>query len=412
MPRRSSTPGIRKRGDSYEAQLRVKGFPSETRTFDRLADAETWIIKSKAAMRSQKWQDGRKARETPFVDLLQKYLDEECPKMASGDNQQYKVLAMMEHKLFSKPVSAITPEDIDSYKKERVCARMAASTINIELSLLSSVFKMARRHGFPNLGNPASADLIPRMKRPPEATRDRTGTEEEVNEILRNSDSSFLRPFVILLLETAARRSDLIRLRWESVDLDSDTPSVHFVYTKNDQPRRIPLSPKAAKVLEALPGLRKGPIFKKVKWKPEGPQDDGANAPALRADSVTQAWIRARDRAGESNPDLRDLRLHDNRHTAITYLVQDTDLKPLEVAAISGHKDIRVLKRYFNPDAAKLSRKLGWQRSEEKTEQATESLRIVVRKDGNEYVAIIGDVEARAPSAKEAKALALELTAD
>jgi integrase len=195
------------------------------------------------------------------------------------------------------------------------------------------------------------------------------------------------------------------------VDLDSDTPSAHFLNTKNKDPRQIPLSPKAVKIIETLPGPRIGPVFKQTKWLPT-PEDDGTYAPALRADSTTQAWIRARERAGEKNPALLDLRLHDHRHTAITRLVEDTDLKNVEVAAISGHKDSRQLQRYYNARADRLSEKLGWNKSAGTADaKQTDGAKVVIRKlpDG-QWVASLGDIEIVAPTAKEARETLKELT--
>ena len=138
--------------------------------------------------------------------------------------------------------------------------------------------------------------------------------------------------------------------------------------------------------------------------------------PALRADSVTQAWIRARVRAGEKNPAVLDLRVHDHRHTAITRLVEETTLKNVEVAAISGHKDSRQLQRYYNSRAEKLSEKLGWNRSantsplNESPPLSVDETKIVIRKlaDG-QWSASFGDIEIVAPTAKEARATLNEL---
>lgn len=406
---------VRPHGEGWQVQVRKKGFPSQTRTFDKMADAIAWEQTTQSSMTSGLWQDSKKARETPFPDLLLRYELEEAPKKRSRISQEYLLQGLREVKRFQKPVSAISSEDIAAFRNERVKAGYAASTIRTQLSILSKVFKVAKTEwGYNSLGNPAAADSVSRPELPPGASRTRTGTEKEVEEVLQNSESLFLRPFVLLLLETAARRSDLCRLRWEQVNLGSDTPSAHFLDTKNKEPRKIPLSPKAVKIIESLPGPRKGPVFKQKDWHPTA-EDDGSVAPALRADSVTQAWIRARERAGEKNPEVLDLRLHDHRHTAITRLVEETSLKNVEVAAISGHKDSRQLQRYYNSRAEKLSEKLGWNRSAEVAEgtPSTEGPKIVIRKQADgQWSASLGDIEIIAPTAKEARETLKDLAAE
>ena len=62
---------------------------------------------------------------------------------------------------------------------------------------------------------------------------------------------------------------------------------------------------------------------------------------------------RARDRAG-----ITDLRFHDLRHTATTRLFE-RGLGIMEVASITGHEDLKMLKRYTHLRAEDLVERLG-----------------------------------------------------
>ena len=70
-------------------------------------------------------------------------------------------------------------------------------------------------------------------------------------------------------------------------------------------------------------------------------------------DTLTQYMIRARKLAG-----VTDLRIHDGRHEGTTKLAEKLQ-NVLELSAVTGHKDLKSLKRYFNPRAAEMARKLG-----------------------------------------------------
>jgi integrase len=61
----------------------------------------------------------------------------------------------------------------------------------------------------------------------------------------------------------------------------------------------------------------------------------------------------AAKRAGVTN-----VRFHDLRHTAITRLSEKLP-NLIELAAVSGHKSLSMLKRYYHPNATKLAEKLG-----------------------------------------------------
>ena len=88
----------------------------------------------------------------------------------------------------------------------------------------------------------------------------------------------------------------------------------------------MPLSRKAGSVLAALrpsEETKSGPVF-----------------PGLTTEAIKRAFVRACDRAG-----LVDFHFHDLRHEATSRLFEK-GLNPMEVASITGHKTLQMLKRY------------------------------------------------------------------
>lgn len=69
--------------------------------------------------------------------------------------------------------------------------------------------------------------------------------------------------------------------------------------------------------------------------------------------TVEQVFERARDKAK-----LEDLRFHDLRHTATSRLAKKVP-NVIELAAITGHANVGMLKRYYHVTAEELARKLG-----------------------------------------------------
>ena len=65
------------------------------------------------------------------------------------------------------------------------------------------------------------------------------------------------------------------------------------------------------------------------------------------------SWEHARHRAR-----LTDLRFHDLRHEAVSRLFEK-GLNVVEVGTISGHKELRVLRRYTHLRASSLAERLG-----------------------------------------------------
>jgi integrase len=150
----------------------------------------------------------------------------------------------------------------------------------------------------------------------------------------------WLPPIVQLALETAMRQGELIRLHWEHIDLNRRT--AHLPDTKNGEARTVPLSTNAIRVLRALPRSPHGQVF-----------------PGITTEAIKRAYIRAVRRTG-----IEDLRFHDLRHEATTRLFEN-GLNIMEVATITGQKDLRMLRmlrmlrRYTHLKAEDLAMKLG-----------------------------------------------------
>lgn len=98
---------------------------------------------------------------------------------------------------------------------------------------------------------------------------------------------------------------------------------------KNGYSRTIPLTSLAITLLEGL----------------ERAED---RVFPITASALKMAWGRITKLA-----DLRDLRFHDLRHEAVSRLFE-LGLSGPEVAAISGHRDMRMLMRYAHADFRKL----------------------------------------------------------
>ena len=200
-----------------------------------------------------------------------------------------------------------------------------------ELLVLRHVFEVARREwAIPIRENPFKRIRLPQDARPRE--RRLLGEDEtKLYAAIGKRSSWYLRPLLVLLVETGMRRGELLSIRWRDVDFANGTALI--LMTKNGHPRRIPLTPNALKTLESLP-QRDERLF---------PVDSNA---------IRLAWERLRARAG-----LTDLRLHDLRHEAVSRFFE-LGLTVPEVAMISGHREPRMLCRYTHLQPEQVSLKL------------------------------------------------------
>jgi integrase len=155
---------------------------------------------------------------------------------------------------------------------------------------------------------------------------------------------------IAFLLETASRRSEALELPWSHVNCVDHT--AFFPDTKNSFPRRVPIQKFTMDLLAMLPR-------------------SGEKVFPLSIGSVKGAWnriceragLRERDRSNEKNC-LNDLHIHDLRHEGLSRTAEAghaTAGKPftlIDLQAISGHRDLRMLARYAHLCAKHLAKRL------------------------------------------------------
>lgn len=134
----------------------------------------------------------------------------------------------------------------------------------------------------------------------------------------------------LLALETAMRAGEVFSLEWGRVNIPQRYVTLHM--TKNGTSRHVPLSTRAVELLNAMPKVS-GSVF------------------GVKAASADTLFRKARKRAG-----LSGFVFHDTRHVACTRLAKK--LHVLDLARMIGHKDIKMLMRYYNESATEIAKRL------------------------------------------------------
>lgn len=324
---------IRQRSGVWQARIRRKGYPDEVSSFDTKTEAQTWARRIESAMDQGAYQIIHSARNILLTDILQRYVEEVSPTKRSEKREKQAIQFMQRQKMAAYSMEKLTPAIVASYRDERL-KTVAPATIIRELSILSSVISHARKEwGIPT-ANPCA--LVRKPATPKGRTRLLTADEEarlisELQPVRRRSP--WMAPLVLLALETAMRRGELLSMRWENVNLQTQTALLPM--TKNGTARVVPLSRKAIAVLLTLPCAETGPVF------------------PLSYMVVNNCFVDACKRARIVN-----LHFHDLRHTATSRLAEKLP-NVIELASVTGHQTIQMLKRYYHPKAEVLARKLG-----------------------------------------------------
>lgn len=323
----------RQRNGKWQARVLRDGYPDQTKTFATKSDAEKWARAIESEIDKGQFVNVSEAQRTTLGDVIARYLVEVTPSMKGALEDTIRLKAMMRKPVARWSMANLSAVRIAAYRDERL-KEVSAGTVIRELAYLSSIINHARKEWGINVPNPVQ------MVRKPQSpqSRSRVLTDDEVSKLLialepTGRRSHWTKPAVQLALATAMRRGELLSLRWDHVDLQNQTAFLSD--TKNGESRTVPLSTAAVQVLAGLPRHISGTVI------------------PVKFFTLDAAFKRARKRAG-----LDDVRFHDLRRTAITRMAEKLP-NVIELAAVSGHKSLMVLKRYYRPTASELAQKLG-----------------------------------------------------
>jgi integrase len=341
---------IRKKGDfQWHVQIRKIGYSPLTRTFISEKSAIEFAREIESAMDRGTYQELSDSSSTMIKTLAEKYVNEITPtkKNKVEDERLMKVVISEFGKLY---LSNLKPLMIKNWLDELKNKGRASSTINHHLSALSSLIDTATKEwGYLLPNNPCK--LVKRM--PSGKARDRRliyGEEQRILEECALSRNASLLPAVLLSIYTGMRQGELFSLEWENINLENRT--AELIDTKNGEDRTIPLSSKAAAVFESINRERKGKVFKCS-------QHGVASALRNALDRARTKYLSECKNSGTEpkNGFLEGLRPHDLRHEATSRFFEK-DLNVMEVASITGHKTLSMLKRYTHLKAENLAKKL------------------------------------------------------
>lgn len=325
----------RKRGPhQWEARVRKKGYPTQCRTFETKKEAMAWASMIEAEMARGVFVSRAEAENTTLAELLDRYAREVTPSKKGAKKELQRLRQLRADPLGLRIVASIRGVDIAAFRDRRL-KDVKPSTVIRDLNLLSHVFNIAMKEwNIALASNPVAQ--VRRPKVTASSRRDRRlgpGEEQRLLRSCQQDPGPWLKAAVELAIETGMRRGELVRLRWDDVDLR--IPSVRIRDSKNGEGRVVPLSARAVSVLKRLPSSINGRVFQ-----------------FASADALTMAFRRACARAG-----LKDLRFHDLRHEATSRFFEK-GLNPMQVSAITGHRSPAMLQRYTHLRAEDLAKLL------------------------------------------------------
>jgi integrase len=325
---------LRRRGRRWHVQVRRKGRPNLTRSFQHKSDALAWAREQEFEADKGLPAVHKTLRGITVADIVTRYRDEGVPRKRGAVRETFLLNAFLRHALARVALSDLTTGMVSAYCAERL-KHVKPGTVNRELDILRHALAVARRSWDVPLASNLFADVVRPKSAAPRERRLQSGERERLQASCGQCRNPLIRYLVELALETAMRRGEILSAQWSDVSFEKRT--LHIPITKNGHARTIPLSGAAISVLRSLR---------------EHTDSRADRIIPITENTAKMAWKRLVKRAG-----LADLRFHDLRHEAVSMFFEK-GLSVPEVALISGHRDPRMLFRYTHPRAEDMAAKL------------------------------------------------------
>ena len=325
---------VKKNGkQSFFVRIRMKGKTEATASFERLTDARLWAQHTETAIREGRYATTAEAQKHTVSDLVERYISDVLPRKPKIHNEYACQLKWWQAQIGDVLLSDLTPSLISEQRdllSEKVTNRktiISNARVNRYMATLSPTITTAVKEWEWMEDNPLRK--VSKLKEP--RGRVRYLSDEERERLLtacRESHNPNLYLTVILAMSTGGRQAEIWGLSWKDVDLKNGF--ITFEETKNDEPRSVPLTGYALKL-----------IMKRSKV----PRIDTDLVFPSRVDRHKHFDFRRPFQMALKASEIKDFRWHDLRHCAASYLVMaGVDMRT--VAEILGHKTMQMTQRY------------------------------------------------------------------
>lgn len=328
-----------KKGTSYQATIRVKGYNTLCKTFKKKSDAQIWAEPIEALMKEGKYIENNpeltakidKVKIEYISELISHFRENVAPIRYADANRYYCMFDWWTDKIGCIKVSNLTASDLNACKQILLTEKLEngqprkANTINKYLMCFSAILTHARDELEIIEYNPMSkVKIVPK----PDGRKRYLSIEELAKYLAACKEHSMMiYIFVLIALGTGGRYSEVQHLKVENIDYQNER--VYYLDTKNGTSRGVHIEPEVLALLKQYcidNNIDSGYIFK-----------------GKRGNSL--AFIRGVLYQIIEDIGLEDFTVHDMRHTFASYSAMN-GATLLDIAELLGQKSLSVARRY------------------------------------------------------------------
>ena len=316
--------GIYKRGNVYwiryvglDGQMHLESSGSK-----KLREAQVLLTTRKNAVLEGKAPEVKKIANYSFRELAEKYTEWMSVRHKSANLKGYLIGQLLE-KFANLPLRRITPALLTEFQTDYLNRGLKNSSVNKKVLLFKAMIVWAAENGMVERD---ISDKLKKVKALKDDSKRLRFLSVEESKTLVDACAPYFRPVIVMALTTGMRKREILKLRWDQVDLDHGF--ILLEDTKNGERREVPVVPKLKKVLEEL---------QKHEGCPYVFPNTGTMLPFWSGDKPFANAL--------SKAKITNFHFHDLRHTYASHLVM-SGIDLTTVMHLMGHKSIKMTLRY------------------------------------------------------------------
>jgi integrase len=336
---------IQKRKEVYRVRITRRGYATLSKTFATRQEALKWARNTETQIddgniKPLGAQGFRTVEGTTFAMACEHY-ERTHSRLKENHRSEALILKALANRFGELTVNRIGQPEIAQLRDDLLQKGRSGTTVAHYLNAVSKVYQMLKAEWGLDIANPITGIKRPKPN-PPRVVR---LSDEAVNALVKACEGAsepLLAPIVKVAIETGMRRGEILNLQWS--DIDHARRRIYINRSKNGLARCIPASRRVLQVLDTAPKTHGSSVF------------------PIDAESMRKHYERSVCRARSQWPDqscnpFTNLTFHDLRHQALSQL-SDQGLNVIELAEISGHKTLSMLRRYVHPTLEDILKKM------------------------------------------------------
>lgn len=122
---------LRRRGDlQWQALIRKRGYPQQSKTFDTKAEAEAWVAVIDSEMVRGIFIGRAEAEQTTLGEILERYERDVAPMHKGVVTESYRLLQLRKHPIAASFLASLQPLHFARYHDAKLRQVAPATVVN------------------------------------------------------------------------------------------------------------------------------------------------------------------------------------------------------------------------------------------------------------------------------------------